>query len=103
MRVKNVHGSSKVSDHPPKDYSSWLHYWMMNSQLSLLWTETYRCPACGRTVPFENVDGCHVQKADDLCDKHWYIVPLCDSCNQRKDIFDIGSIPVVPSPCNLDR
>ena len=41
-----------------------------------------------KKVKIEHVDGCHVQKSRSI-DNDWYIVPLCDSCNQKKGELDI--------------
>ena len=94
--VHNVKGSSKVSSKPSFPYSSWLNYWEC-MKLSAL---PYYCPACGKVVTREHFDGCHVQKLD-LTDFKWYIIPLCDSCNQRKDMFSVDEDLLVPVPSNI--
>lgn len=43
--------------------------------------------------------GAHVQKAYSI-DQKWYIVPLCSSCNQRTDTFEVYET-LVPVPSNL--
>lgn len=90
MYVKNVNGSGRYS--APSDYSSWLEYWEAQA---------------GRKVTFCGAKGClgtdlvgaHVQKAYSD-DTKWYIVPLCRSCNQRTDTFEVV-YPLVPVPSNL--
>ena len=89
MYVKNVNGSGRYS--APSGYSSWLEYWEANA---------------GREVTFCGAHGCldtdlvgaHVQKAYSN-DTTWYIVPLCRSCNQRTDTFEVV-YPLVPVPSN---
>ena len=101
MKIENVRGSSKYEK--PKGYSSWREYWEKNCGLNFSFQEgnVYKCPACGRGVSPKNWDGCHVQKADST-DRNWYIVPLCDSCNQREnEVLDIGDLKMVPVPSNL--
>lgn len=90
MYVKNVSGSSRFP--APKGYSSWLEYWKTNSGQSV-----YFCAAdnCYGT----DLVGAHVQKAYSS-DKSWYIVPLCKSCNNRTDTFNV-SYTLVPVPSNL--
>ena len=54
----------------------------------------------GRWFAPKNWDGCHVQKAGST-DRSWYIVPLCDSCNQREnEVLDIGDLKMVSAPLN---
>lgn len=92
IAVKNVSGSSRFEK--PRGYASWLDYWIAQ--------KGYRpknCSACGCS-PFEGLVGGHVQKVISL-DTHWYIVPLCKSCNQRTDIFYVDDSLLVPVPSNL--
>lgn len=98
--VHNVKGSSKVSAKPPFPYSSWLNYWECMKQSTLKANTPYYCPACGKAVTREHFDGCHVQKMG-LTDLKWYIIPLCDSCNQRKDSFSVDEDLLVPVPSNI--
>ena len=101
MKIKNIKGSSKVSEKSPKGYSSWLDYWEQNVNFTLKPGDKYKCPACGKSFTRDNFDGCHVQKVDST-DQKWYIIPLCDSCNHRIDTPDIGFIRLVDVPNNLD-
>ena len=98
--VHNVKGSSKVSAKPPFPYFSWLNYWECMKQSTLKANTLYNCPACGKAVTREHFDGCHVQKLN-LTDFKWYIIPLCDSCNQRKDMFSVDEDLLVPVPSNI--
>ena len=90
MKVKNVNGSSRFP--APTGYNSWLDYWKAQT---------------GKSVTYCSVDGCtgrdlvgaHVQKANST-DKCYYIVPLCRSCNQRTDEFEVSQT-LVPVPSNL--
>ena len=100
MKIKNVKGSSKVSPNPPKGYESWVEYWEKNHGQILDPKKWYDCPACGKSVQRMNFDGCHVQK-DEATDKKWYIIPLCDSCNHRKDSFDVNGNLLLDVPSNL--
>jgi hypothetical protein len=79
MYIKNVKGSSKVSS-KPKEGDSWREFWEIKSGITI--GSEFICPACGRKVKIEHVDGCHVQKSRST-DECWYIVPLCDSCNRK--------------------
>lgn len=101
MKVENVTGSSKVSSKPPYPYSSWLNYWEIKAKDVLEPNTLYKCPACGNGFLRKNFDGCHVRKANNIFDKKWYIVPLCDSCNQSTGILDLDVISLIPVPSNL--
>lgn len=101
MKVENVKGSSEVSPNPPSPYTSWLNYWEVEVEYFLRPNTYYYCPACRYEFLKENLNGCHVRKVNDLLDRRWYIVPLCDSCNQRDGILDIGNVSLVPVPSNL--
>lgn len=87
MKIRNIKGSSKVSE-SPKRFTSWLKFWEHFANFTLEEKKLYKCPACGKSFYRENFDGCHVQKVDSS-DQKWYIVPLCDSCNHRTDEPDI--------------
>lgn len=49
----------------------------------------------------KDFDGCHVQKANNILDRKWYIVPLCSSCNQTIGTLNIGDIKMIPTSSNL--
>ncbi|MCD8292005.1 MAG: hypothetical protein LUC91_10965 [Prevotella sp.] len=100
MLVKNVKGSSKVSPSPQPPYKSWLEYWENYKKSPLDPGKIYKCPACGKGYKRSDFDGCHVQKVNSP-DKKWYIIPLCSSCNQRIDIFDVDANLLEDVPSNL--
>jgi len=88
--VKNVNGSSRFS--APAGYDSWLDYWEKQTG-----EKAYYCSAldCNNT----DLVGAHVQKANSD-DRSYYIVPLCNACNQREGNFYV-SAKLVPVPSNL--
>lgn len=90
MYVKNVNGSSRFS--APAGYTSWLDYWESESGEQALYCSADRCYGT-------DLVGAHVQKAYSD-DQSWYIVPLCKSCNQRTDTFNVNAT-LVPVPSNL--
>lgn len=90
MFVKNVNGSGRFP--APKGYASWLDYWKSQTRINPTCCSTDNC--LGR-----NLVGAHVQKAYSN-DQRWYIVPLCASCNNRKDTFNVNAT-LVPVPSNL--
>lgn len=92
MLVKNVNGSSRFTR--PNGYNSWLEYW--ESQIGLKAHECFAKDCYLR----ENLVGAHVQKVFSD-DKAWYIIPLCSSCNQRIDYFEVPESWLVPVPSNL--
>lgn len=100
VTVHNVKGSSKISQKPPFPYFSWINYWENNGGCKIETGKYYNCPACGKAVTREHFDGCHLQKVG-LVDRSWYIVPLCDSCNHRTDMFSVNKDLLVPVPSNL--
>lgn len=90
MFVKNVVGSSRFPK--PNGYSSWLEYWKEQTGQNAFICSADSCLGT-------DLVGAHVQKAYGS-DKSWYIVPLCSSCNQRTDTFNV-SATLVPVPSNL--
>lgn len=100
MYITNVTGSSRFSK-PNSTYgNSWLNYWERQIDFFLAKDKYYKCPICGNPYLRENFDGAHVQKVSSL-DKHWYIIPICDSCNHKNWKFDINQDLLVPVPSNL--
>lgn len=89
-KVKNVNGTSRFP--VPSGYNSWLDYWEKQT---------------GKTVSICGVRGCsdsdlvggHVMKVNST-DKHYYITPICRSCNTRTDEFYV-CWDLVPVPSNL--
>ena len=98
--IHNVKGSSKISQKPPFPYDSWLQYWEGVSGIKIEPNTLYNCPGCGKAITRMNFDGCHVQKVG-LVDRSWYVIPLCDSCNHRIDMFSVDENLLVPVPSNL--
>ena len=90
MLVKNVIGSSRFVK--PSGYASWLDYWK-----AITGKNPHFCSASGCIKT--DLVGAHVQKAYST-DQKWYIVPLCSSCNQRTDTFEVYET-LVPVPRNL--
>ncbi len=100
ITIHNVKGSSKISQNPPFPYGSWLQYWEGISGFSIDPNTEYECPGCGKKITRKNFDGCHVQKCG-LVDRKWYVMPLCDSCNHRTDMFSVDEKLLLPVPSNL--
>ena len=100
ITIHNVKGSSKISKEPPFPFTSWLKYWEAQANFDIKEGVSYNCPGCGRTITRKNFDGCHVQKVG-LVDRKWYLIPLCDSCNHRTDMFTIDGNLLVPVPSNI--
>ena len=89
-RVKNVNGSGRYL--PPYGYASWLDYWEKQTGKKL---NVCGASGCNGTDPV----GAHVQKANSY-DNRWYVTPLCKTCNNRTDEFDVY-FDLVPVPSNL--
>ena len=67
-------------------------------------SETIKGIVKNNSVPTDNcwgrnLVGAHVQKAYSS-DQRWYIVPLCVSCNNRTDTFNVNAT-LEPVPSNL--
>jgi hypothetical protein len=90
MFVKNVNGSSRWP--APSGYTSWLDYWEKKSGKSVSICGAENCSK-------RNLVGAHVQKVYGT-DKKYYITPLCSSCNQRTDEFDVVW-DLIPVPSDL--
>ena len=90
MKVVNVNGSSRWS--VPSGYTSWLDYWKAYKG-----NVSYCCASnCFGT----DLVGAHVRKYNST-DQHVYIVPLCRSCNNRTDAFDVPEYCLLAVPSNL--
>jgi hypothetical protein len=84
LRVRNLNGSPQTNSNA----GSWLTYWEKFSGQT-----AYGCFVSGcknkRSV------GARVQK-DSASDKNWYIVPLCEECNQKTgqdlDIWELAML-----------
>lgn len=90
MKVINVNGSSRWP--APSGYASWLDYWKAHNG------SAYCCSAydCSGT----DLVGAHVRKYNST-DQRMYIVPICRSCNNRTDAFDVLADRLLPVPSNL--
>jgi len=71
IKVKNLNGTS--DSEVPAGYSSWLEYWEKKTG--------NKANQCGCCMAKASV-GAHVKKCDSV-DNNWYIVPLCQRCNNR--------------------
>ena len=90
IQVKNVPGSSRFT--APLGFSSWLEYWEKK-------TGTKKGICGANDCSNKDLVGAHVQKVNSG-DKKWYITPLCKTCNQRTDEFNVFW-DLVPVPSNL--
>ena len=100
MKIKNINGSSKVSNKAPLPYSCWRDYWAGIAGFTFEEGVYYICPSCGKQFLKDNFDGCHVQKVNSI-DKRWYIIPLCDSCNHITGEVEVDGNLLVDVPSNL--
>ncbi|KAA6329914.1 hypothetical protein EZS27_021331 [termite gut metagenome] len=91
--VYNVKGSSRFPI--PSGFKSWLDYWKKHAERPALFCSNV---ACGSK---NNLVGGHVRKATKT-DGKYYIVPLCDECNNynNEDKFKVTSV-FVSVPSNL--
>jgi putative tonB-related protein len=90
IKVKNANGSSRFRI--PLGYDSWLDYWEKQTGVKM---SICGCKNCNNT----DLVGGHVIKANST-DKHYYITPICRSCNNRTDEFYVYW-DLVPVPSNL--
>lgn len=98
MIVKNVNGSSRFKK--PAGYTCWLSYWEAQTGNILKSDVKYKCPACGKPFPRKNFNGAHVQKASSSFDQGWYIIPICDQCNNSTGNLSV-KVTLVPVPSRL--
>lgn len=85
MKVRNIKGTS---DNTCK-CTSWLAHWeKFSGQKAGLCSEK----SCLNTATV----GAHVQK-DDLTDRSWYIVPLCDGHNKQASELELWHEPTLVS------
>jgi len=87
VMVKNL---NNTSGREPKDYDSWLEFWEAKTG-----KKANKCACC----PADAEVGAHVKK-DSVFDNEWYIIPLCNRCNQKpsEDRFYVAEemVPVNP-------
>ncbi len=81
-RVHNLNGTS--DRRPPSGYSSWKAWWEARKG------RKFSLCSCSICVDPATV-GAHVQK-HGVADRKWYIVPLCDKCNQKPgtEVFSVS-------------
>ena len=91
MKVKNIKGTNRYRD--PYGHESWIDYWCKHRY------KIYVCASCGNGYCHDLV-GAHVQKVNSN-DNKWYIVPLCKSCNQKNEPFNVEDDMLVPVPSNM--
>ena len=83
--VKNL---KRTSGRKPRKFSSWQEFWEHYKK------HPFRdCSCAGCKAPA--VVGAHVFKMDPEATKEWYIVPLCKSCNKKKDAFYVREYDLV--------
>lgn len=88
MRVKNIKGTSDRTPPPPYQNLSWKDFYAVKRGREYIFCA---CKDCMNLVEV----GAHVIKADVGTDDKWYIVPLCKTCNNRTDIFEVDSDDLV--------
>lgn len=88
--VKNVKSSSRFPK-PSTGECSWLKYWNNHTH-----SKATKCGACGNK---SDIVGGHV--INILASRnHWFITPLCKSCNAKTKPFWVET-ELVPVPSNL--
>ncbi len=92
-----VKNADKTNDLSPQGFSSWLEYWENYPPKKI--PAEYCCPACGNHTQKCDLVGAHVEKVGST-DKQMYIVPLCRTCNSKKEqlgMFSVDATLLVPS------
>jgi hypothetical protein len=88
--VKNLNNTSNEKHkYPPRGYASWKAFWEDKSGKTF---DDCSCSDCNNRA----AHGGHVQKVEG--DDKWYIVPLCERCNNRSsdDSFYVRTSDLVP-------
>ena len=82
---------------PPFPYKSWRAYWEAYSgyKLDPIFASN-KCLHCGESFYRYQIDGCHVYKVLDST-KKLYIIPCCDGCNHKDDVFFVDENKLVPA------
>lgn len=75
MNIEVRHSIGTTNDQPPKGFESWIDYWDHKKPNTAL----THCPQCDYFVS-ENFVGAHVE---DLSGRNIYILPVCESCNNK--------------------
>jgi hypothetical protein len=91
LKWKNIAGTANRK--PREGYETWLDFHEQNSGKK---SKTCKVKGCTNKATI----GAHVRKVKlrKNQDRSWYIVPLCKSCNQSKDEFELN---VDASPISL--
>ena len=92
IKVKNLNGTGDKNCSCPKS-NSWLDHWKI--QKAWKEKEAPKCAAFDCDSPAEY--GAHVKKSGP--DKTNYIVPLCPSCNKRKEEFHVPERMLASAKC----
>lgn len=87
-KVKNLSGTG---GRIPNSYSSWLAYWKAKTKRKATKCNHIDCNEKNNLV------GAHVKQVG-AGDDSWYIVPLCQSCNKRTDVFYVSGPLVAVNP-----
>lgn len=95
VTVKNI--NRKNLDAPKCGCSDWITHWKKNSKHQL----KEECYACGKMVPKSKLVGGHVI-IEGATDNTWYILPICHSCNAKKNgVFEVEKDFLIPvSKCD---
>lgn len=86
-KVKNLNGTA--DNKPRNGCSTWKEFWETKTERKF---GTCSCNGCLSRAEV----GAHVQKVDPN-DKKWYIVSLCNSCNNSKngEVFEVRDYDLV--------
>ncbi len=99
-KIKNVivYHASNTSDDKAPDGSSWIDFWMKNTNLPC----PEICPCCQKKPTGNNYFvGAHVKLFMDLMlyrNSGTFIIPACDRCNKTyKGAWSIGHLFLIPT------
>ena len=95
MKVKNLNYSSENFPKPTCKCKTWIFHWEINKYPE--GKKAGFCRGCGKRFDHSELCGGHVIKVDSS-DKKIYIIPLCKSCNAKKDaIYEVNETGLVPA------
>ena len=91
MRVRNIGGTSRYSS-PTDSCATWLEHWEKERKIVAT-----SCCCCKKVVSHSQLVGGHVKKVDSY-DDSYYIVAMCQKCNNQSTsvIFDVNPNDLVP-------
>lgn len=96
MKVLVANAENTADLIPPRPFNSWIEYWeSKKGKLDERLLHFCRAEDCHRTCRRSELDGSHVKKVNDRTGR-MYIIPLCDSCNHREDVFEVDDDFLVP-------